>query len=277
MCFLLLWAVSVVAVYGAAGDSGVLPGKFSVSEGKQVFFSQGNLQYQPYQETFRFAEHQWDFVGGSGPAAGNVVYAFDKCNNCLIDDRYDGWIDLFGWGTGKDITLHAEESRLYGSFTEWGSNVIVNAGILSDPWRTLSWEEWFYLLVDRPNADALRGQATVNGVHGYILLPDEWVAPKKMDFTPNANNWATNEYKAAQWKKMEAAGAVFLPAGGFRSGNQMSVVGIMGFYWSSSIYETELGATDDARDIFFSEKRIGPRDHEKRFYGLSVRLVQDVR
>lgn len=255
-------------------EDGPLPGKFSVGEGRQVQFSQGNLQYHPFNSFFRFAEHQFDFVGGQA-TVGNVFYAFDRCSNTLISPNYDGWIDLFGWGTGEEPVLASEDSRDYWKFVDWSSNTIINGGMFNT-WRTLSFEEWFYLLISRPNADQLRGQAMVDKVHGYILLPDDWQLPKKLTFTPEPNNWTTNVYTAAQWKQMEKNGAVFLPAAGFRSGNEMSVVGLFGFYWSTDIFTTKEGErTDDARNIFFSEKRIGPRDHEKRFYGLSVRLVQD--
>ena len=265
---MLLCAAGLVAAQAADGP---LPGKFSVGENHQVQFSQGNLQYQPNGLFWRFAEHQYDYVGHT--TAGNVNYAFDKCNNTLIDQYYDGWIDLFGWGTGDEPWNAAEESRLYSMFNEWGANTIMNGGFFNSGWRTLTWEEWFYLLVSRPHAENLRGQATVNKVHGLILLPDEWTQPKKLNFIPSANDWNTNTYSASQWKQMEQNGAVFLPAGGFRSGHEVSVVGVMGFYWSSTLYPDN---ADDARDIFFSEKRIGPKDHEKRFYGLSVRLVMDV-
>ncbi len=266
---MLLCATSVSLLQ--AKTEGALPGLFSVGEGKQVVFSRGNLQYQANGDFWRFAEHQFDFVGNK--AEGNVNYAFDKCNNAAIDRYNDCWIDLFGWGTGKEAYRATEELIDYGTFDDWGSNTILNGGILNDGWRTLDWEEWFYLFVTRPNAENLRGQATVNKVHGYILLPDNWELPKKLSFTPNPNNWTSNTYSASQWAQMEKNGAVFLPAGGFRSGNDLNVVGMFGFYWSSSLFNDL--STGDARDIFFSEKRIGPRDHEKRFYGLCVRLVLD--
>lgn len=267
-----LLAIMLVADMMAENASdGLLSGKFSVSENLQVQFTCGNLQYHPYNATWRFAEQQYDFVGNS--SSGNVIYAFDKCNNGKISPSYEGWIDLFGWGTGKEPWKATENSEEYESFFDWGNNLIIN-GVISAHYRTLTWEEWFYLFVNRPNAELLRGQATVNNVHGYILLPDNWVAPKKISFMANANNWETNTYSTNEWAKMETAGAVFLPAAGFRSGKETSVAGIMGFYWSSNLYEK---FPQDAFDIFFSEKRIGPRDHEKRFYGLSVRLVQDIR
>ena len=46
--------------------NGVLPGCFTVSaRGLQVQFSQGNLQYKASTHTWRFAEHQYDIVGGA--------------------------------------------------------------------------------------------------------------------------------------------------------------------------------------------------------------------
>lgn len=77
-------------------------GVFSVAAGKTVSFSPGNLQFNAVQGshlradgsiskgTWRFAENQWDYVGNE---------------NKNISENYDGWIDLFGWGTsGYDNT-----------------------------------------------------------------------------------------------------------------------------------------------------------------------------
>ena len=57
---LLFWAV-----LASAQNTGELPGVFSVAEGRQVQFSQGNLQYQPSTATWRFAEHQYDMIGAT--------------------------------------------------------------------------------------------------------------------------------------------------------------------------------------------------------------------
>lgn len=78
-------------------SEGALPGLFSVSANKQVYFSKGNLQYQASTGTWRFAEHQWDYVGDA--SNGTVYEGGAKCNNSLIASNYTGWIDLFGWGT----------------------------------------------------------------------------------------------------------------------------------------------------------------------------------
>ena len=78
-------------------ENGLLPGVFSVSECLQIRFSRGSLQYRSSTSTWRFAEHQYDFVGND--TAGNVSEGGVKCNNLLISSAYDGWIDLFGWAT----------------------------------------------------------------------------------------------------------------------------------------------------------------------------------
>ncbi|MBQ0154797.1 MAG: hypothetical protein KBS70_08475, partial [Bacteroidales bacterium] len=54
-------------------------GSFSVSPTTKVTFAPGNLQYQASTNTWRFAEHQYDYVGDA---------------NTNISATYDGWIDL---------------------------------------------------------------------------------------------------------------------------------------------------------------------------------------
>ena len=63
---------------------GALPGIFTVGEGKQIVFSQGNLQYRASDDTWRFAENQYDYIGE---------------DNWDISATNSGWIDLFCWGT----------------------------------------------------------------------------------------------------------------------------------------------------------------------------------
>ena len=50
----------------SAAPTGAIDGKFSINAtGGKVYFAKGNLQYQASTNTFRFAEHQWNYVGGS--------------------------------------------------------------------------------------------------------------------------------------------------------------------------------------------------------------------
>ena len=205
-------------------------GLFSVSEGNQVRFALGNLTYDSVSG-YAFAAHQYDYGG------------------------------YFGWGTGSNPTLTSTNWRDYPSFDDWGSHI-------DSGWRTLSFDEWNYVTRDRPDASAKRGAATVCGVHGMVLLPDSWSGG-----TFHAgfdNGWSTNVYDASLWSDMEAAGAVFLPAAGFRVGMEMNDVGTDGDYWSSTpIFE------DFAYYMFFNNDYLYYYGFYYRYYGQSVRLVQN--
>lgn len=307
-------------------------GVFTVAEGKTVAFASGNLQYNAaqgshycadgsvQQGTWRFAEHQYDYIGDA---------------NSNISKTYDGWIDLFGWGTSGynntandpsavryqpwestktevstipiDSVLNCETVEItgeceweytqyadatynvhgYGPSTnmpdpnltgtsanyDWGVyNAISNAGNAAGLWRTLSSAEWGYLFNTRENAQFLWSHSTVNGVRGMIILPDNFQEPSGISWTYQANNWTTNTYTTEQWATLEALGAVFLPAAGQRRITIVNGVQSGGSYCSSShnneFHEYGLG---------FSDGYLNPQgDNGIRYYGYSVRLVQDL-
>ncbi len=200
---------------------------FSVSESKQVHFAKGNLEYDSIGG-YHFAANQYDYGG------------------------------YFGWGTGSNPTNTSIHWEDYPTFDDWGSRI-------DGGWRTLTDDEWHYVIWDRADASAKRGAATVCGVHGMVLLPDGW-----NDGAFNAGfdkGWNTNEYDAVSWADMEAAGAVFLPAAGFHS----SYVEIEGGYWSS----TSDGDPHLADLMHFCENYVYDNDSYGRNCRLPVRLVQD--
>ena len=306
-------------------------GVFTVAEGKTVAFASGNLQYNAaqgshycadgsvQQGTWRFAEHQYDYIGDA---------------NRNISQTYDGWIDLFGWGTSGynntandpsaqryqpwekatssvstvpiDSVLNCETVEITGEceweYTQyadatynvfgygpssnmtdidltgtsanydWGVyNAISNAGNQAGLWRTLSSAEWDYLFNTRKNAQFLWSRGTVNGVVGMIILPDNFKKPSDISWTYQANDWTTNTYTTEQWATLEALGAVFLPASGRRDGADVNFLQYYGYYWSSS-YDY----TNDAYGLDFRSSRLYLQDNYYRYYGYSVRLVQDL-
>ena len=226
---------------------GALPGLFSVGKYHQVRFSQGNLQYCADNNVWRFAEDQWDFVGGSGwdyelgdVNFGTVYKDGAKCDNTKVYYYYDGWVDLFGWGTSGwnngnvyyhpcDYTSYVPDCASYGprgnfdltgeyAHADWGvHNTISNGG--SRQWRTPSAEEFLYLLDERVTPSGMRfAMAVVAGVRGMILLPDDWDASTYPLGAVNVSaSYFENKITAGEWLDvLEPAGAVFLPAGGER-------------------------------------------------------------
>ena len=104
-----------------------------------------------------------------------------------------------------------------------------------------------------------------------IILPDNFQKPSDISWTYRANNWTTNTYTTEQWATLEALGAVFLPASGYRNGAGVNYVQSRGYYWSSS-YDY----TNDAYGLDFRSSRLYLQDSYYRYYGYSVRLVQDL-
>jgi len=177
---------------------------------------------------------------------------------------------MFGWSTPATYfgIYHTMDGQDYlGDFVDWGTNM--GAG-----WRTLAIDEWEYLLKTRENATNLRGQATVNGVHGMILLPNDWTTPTGLTFTAMPNNWITNVYADADWTAMEEAGAVFLPVEGVRW-EQALYSTDNGNYWSSTPAEDAQAAeymlVKEETEILAGVERI--TDYGGRDNGISVRLA----
>ena len=246
-----------------------LNGLFSISANKKVYFSGGNLQYQPSTRKWQFARHQYDIIG--------------EDNKYISNSSYTGWLDLFAWGTGNNPTSTIADSYgdyHYTTFEDWGNNTIKgNTG----SWRTLTLVEWNYLLSERTNAASKKGAATINGVYGWVLLPDNWTPPSGCTFTSSAcgsSIWSTcpinNVLDVTEWQKMENNGAVFLPITGWRQGstytNQPNQYNQQNAYWISDQVDS-----DDAYYILLSAESIkswGQNTHCSKSTGHAVRLVQ---
>ena len=234
---------------------GALAGLFSVSATQLVRFSQGNLQYQASTDTWRFAEHQYDYVGN---------------DNENIGPMYNGWIDLFGWGTGNNPTNTSTYYPDYSTFVDWGINAISNGGGEPNTWRTLNRAEWLYLLNSRDNASAKKAVGRVEGIPGLILLPDTWTAPEGISFIAGRNGLINNSYSLSEWAAMESAGAVFLPEAGRRWTTSVAYVGEIGYYWTSTPYD----AINSCGIYIEGEIPIG-YSALSLYNGRSVRLILD--
>ena len=259
--------------------TGAINGLFTINNnGDQVYFSQGNLQYQASTNTWRFATNQWDYVGEA---------------NANISQTYSGWIDLFGWGTSSwncgntyyrpwdsgnsNGSLYGPpgEYNLTGSYvnSDWGYyNAISNGGNQNHQWRTLTQSEWDYVFNTRSTSSGIRyAKAQVNNVNGVILLPDNWSSSYySLSSTNNGGvSFSSNVISSSTWiNSLQSHGAIFLPAAGYRYGSSVDVVGSIGYYWSASYH-----SSDSAYGVYFSDVGLGTGFAENRYCGFSVRLV----
>ncbi|MBQ6046935.1 MAG: Ig-like domain-containing protein [Bacteroidales bacterium] len=255
---------------------------FTVAASHTVRFSRGNLQYQASSGTWRFAEHQYDYIGA---------------DNANISSEYSGWIDLFGWGTSgcyfgrpayqpwSSSTTNSDYypgSNLTGEYAncDWGVyNPISNGGNQAGMWRTLTKAEWNYLLFSRNTVSTLGYDSvrfvkvTVNGTAGLVIFPDNYTHPASITAPTGVNDirlgFSTNVYTLEQWAMLQNAGCMFLPASGYRQGTSVRNAGTAAHYWSST-YTTSNGAWY----LYFLNNDLYVT-YNYRYMGQSVRLVMD--
>ena len=243
-----------------------LTGYFSVADNYKVVFSRGNLQHvgstNASDGTWKFADRQYDFFGPKNVSA----YSNRTNKSDLFSWSNSGDNDAFGITTYDDWVMW--DGRIFVQngceYQDWGDYKTIS-GDNPGTWYTLSSSEWYYLLHERVggHGEDLFGKAKITGIegmeatiyengstrtltdaYGFILLPDDWTdedLPSGLSFTPNSDNDTTlhesNVYSVSDWARMEAAGAVFLPAAGYGDnyedeGSEILEAYKVGQYWS---------------------------------------------
>ena len=288
-------------------------GAFSASDGNYICFAPGNLQATTTDDwatwSWSFKEHQYD----------------EDLNDINIGLNYVNRTKTshFGWGasgyattkpnyTDEDLSHYAQGYvDITGTDYDWGHMV----GTLNEhnDWRTLTADEWKWILGKNSNAAAsiagtdCRFSSTVNGVenarytmaqitidestiNGTILFPDVYTAG-----TPNGvtwgtinspvNTWVNTTCTEAGWTALQTAGCVFLPAAGRHekdNSNNYKVFGVGEncYYWTTTRYISNDG---DANE-YASALRIDNKSQTVMFYnskhhrvkGACVRLVREM-
>ncbi|MBR2200116.1 MAG: hypothetical protein IJ894_05125 [Bacteroidales bacterium] len=105
----------------------VIRGAFSVSNNEKVFFATGNLRYHVKNKTWSFAANQYDRIGAD--------------NSNISTPDYDGYIDLFGWGTWLEGANPMQTIKGNSQYV-WNGN----APAIGNQWFTLSEEQMTYLM-----------------------------------------------------------------------------------------------------------------------------------
>lgn len=230
---------------GTAEADTLVAAVFSVSDSQKVRFSPGNLQYINHQ--WRFAEHQGDVLS---------VYNDDTC------DLFRWSAENTNWGLTDEETAGANTWMYYREpFVDYGTNQQLIES-LGEGWRTLTAEEWDYLLNKR-TFDGDTGlynsymNVRINGQYGLLIFPDGYT------------------------QQLEHPGVipdscVFLPASGSRMDDHLYVTNSNGYYRTASPHPTTLWECVTVRfyqDNGFPRARLG---YSHRTIGVAVRLVRDV-
>lgn len=240
------------------------------AQGKQVYFSKGNLQYNGDEtDKWRFAPHQYDFIGA---------------DNVSSRQNGHGWVDLFAWGTSgcsyNGGTTYSpyyhsdpinQNSQYYaGEITgdyypyDWGYAYSQQLGDNSH-WRTLTESEWLYV-INRPNHAA---KATVCGVQGIILLPDgEWSC-SEVSLALTLSGYTSNIITDAQWTILENKGAVCIPKTGRVGSAGYTLTEPEAQYWTATLKSTDL-----SRIFQITNTNISITDGS-HYVANGVRLVKD--
>lgn len=250
---------------------------FSVSANKYVYFAESNLNYNPAQNTWRFAENAYDCI---------------DAGNDNISENYDGYLDLFGWSVPHKPTFYSSDNTEYGHGSDDATNTPFDYGIylenvIGNGYRMFTHDEIHYMLMYRKNAAKLFGYGSINDRKGLFILPDDFVLPSGLQFLPSTedgftnqynwywsngvkDNYLNNKYTISDWQKLKNAGAAFLPCSGMRYEQETSHINISGHYWTSSHYGREF-----ANCLCLFEHDLFLEGNFDRCYGLAIRLVKD--
>lgn len=256
---------------------GSLSKLFSVSADRQVYFSQGNL----YAKKDGSGNWSWHFY--------DQQYKYNSLNPEGVMGRVpsdsDNEIDLFTWGydptysvqprgTGYVSGYGANEN--FSQSEDWGTAYCKSNGITpTNTWRTLSIDEWGYLIDKKPISGSSFGAevrqhkaryaVTVCGKHNCIILaPDDW------DLTTYPLQSVYNDSSTPlTWSQAEALGLVCLPASGIRfSANDIDFIDENVHYWSST-------ANSSSEAWTFTNVDTADLWNYTRSQGNAVRLVAD--
>ena len=180
------WIYGLGAAEPATAPAGAVSGAFSVSDSRQVFFAEANLQ-----STGSFASDQ--------TASGGLFTEAEE------------------FGIWRSITAD-ELNYLFSGRTSAAGTAPTIAG----------------------TANAIYLKCTVDSICGLLLFPDafEWPSGIEDSKASCANDWTADFSSATfgsdEFATLEAAGCVFLPAAGFRSGGNTYNVGSQGYYLTST-------------------------------------------
>jgi hypothetical protein len=225
------------AAFAVTVGSAVVDHPFSVSASKKVLIAHGNLKMVKSGSTTTYSIQSPEY---------------NRCFPSNSATWNENNRDLFTWSEAcntSSLTIDGETG-----------------------YRILTKDEWVYLINTRTGKRYAK--ATVAGVAGLIIFPDEYTHPSGLAAIKSVNTgnaaYTANSFTADQWSAMSNAGAVFLPAAGRYYSSVLSYVGSLGSYWSSTRSNSGY-----AYRLYFLSDSVNPSDLNGKDFYFSVRPVRE--
>ena len=212
---------------------------------------------------------QWESAGGSG--GGSSISG--------SENGYD-YVDLglpsgLKWAT---CNVGATAPEGYGDYFAWGE---------TNPKDKYNWSTYKYCNGSETSLTKYNTNSNFGTVDNKTTLDlsddaaranwgGTWRMPTKAEQDELKNNctwtWATqNGVNGCRVTSKTNGNSIFLPAAGYRYGTSVNNVGAYGYYWSSSLYESE---PSFAYNLYFgSAGVIALLNYRYRYYGHPVRAV----
>lgn len=252
--------------YESTTYNGKMPYPFSIAPGTTTYFSSGNLQYMGSASTpyWKFADEQFVSLGEcNASSAQNVDRDIFSWGTSNYDHGGYCWHPYERWSEpGNFYAYNSKTANLYDNTgkADWGYNAIINGGNTENQWRTLTGDEWVYLLATRTvsingstNARCAKAKVFAKNneeFNGLLVFPDNMVWPVELDAS-HANHYpaeycggtwngeSDNWWTEAEWSLLEKAGTVFLPTPGLYFSGSYMAFGAYGGYWGATTKSIE--------------------------------------
>lgn len=209
------------AQYAVKTSDGTLT-QFSVSANKKVYFSKANLTWNS-TAGYHFHDTQFEEEHSGGSSISNFDYTTLPAYGDQQQTNLTG-LDRFTWGHISNQSINTSyyltnNQIADGADPEWGKQM---TGEGNNQWRTLTADEWNYLLHERSGNRFMtvsvlipctyKGDPAYTNISGLLLFPDNF------DYSGLGLTQATNANSAGFWpgriNKVYAASSSYTPASG---------------------------------------------------------------
>ena len=209
------------AQYAVKTSDGTLT-QFSVSANKKVYFSKANLTWNS-TAGYHFHDTQFEEEHSGGSSISNFDYTTLPAYGDQQQTNLTG-LDRFTWGHISNQSINTSyyltnNQIADGADPEWGKQM---TGEGNNQWRTLTADEWNYLLHERSGNRFMtvsvlipctyKGDPAYTNISGLLLFPDNF------DYSGLGLTQAANANSAGFWpgriNKVYAASSSYTPASG---------------------------------------------------------------